>query len=452
MILKRKIYKDLLNWKETCNGNKALLIEGARRIGKSTIAEEFGKKEYKSYILIDFNDVSDTVINLFTNYLQDLDTFFLILKTEYNITLYERESLIIFDEIQMFPKARQSIKKLVKDGRFDYIETGSLISIKENVRDITIPSEERKINMYPLSFEEFCIALKQESIITYIRECYIKEMPLEKNLHEKAMLLFRQYMIVGGMPQSIIAYINNNFSFYHSDLEKRDILNLYRNDIMKINSSNKVKIISIFDQIPAFLSKSEKRVILSEISSDSNFEKYSDSFFWLSDSKIVNDCFNCSDPNISLTLNESRTYIKCYMSDTGLLLSHTFNESEIDKEELYKELLLGNISINEGMFFENVIAQILTYNGYKLFYYNHYCNIKKRNDMEIDFIISNNSKTKFKIFPIEVKSSTKYQFNSLKKFNDKFKDRIGVSYIIHPKNYIKEDNMIRIPVYMAFCL
>ncbi len=281
---------------------------------------------------------------------------------------------------------------------------------------------------------------------------FCKKIPLERQLHDKAMLLFRQYMIIGGMPQSIISYIKNNNSFLHSDLEKRDILNLYRNDIMKMSSLNKAKVLSIFDQIPSFLSKSEKRVILSEISTESGFEKYSESFFWLSDSKIVNECFNCCDPNITLKLNETRTSIKCYMSDTGLLISHTFNVSEIEKEELYKELLLGNLSINEGMFFENIIAQTLTYNGYKLFYYTKYCNIKKRNDIEIDFIISNNSKIKFKIYPIEVKSKTKYQFKSLEKVNKKFKDRIDLSYIIHPKNLVQDGNIIRIPVYMVFCL
>ena len=219
MVFWRKIYRQLLEWKNETHGEKALLVEGARRIGKSTIIEEFGKKEYKTYILIDFNDVSNSVIDAFQNYLNDLDTFFLILSTEYKKTLYPRESLIIFDEVQRFPKARQSIKKLVKDGRYDYIETGSLISIKDNVKDITLPSEERKLKMYPMDFEEFCVALEEKPMVEYIKACFDKKIPLEEKLHHKAMLLFRQFLIVGGMPKSVLAYKNYAKSFQKSDEE-----------------------------------------------------------------------------------------------------------------------------------------------------------------------------------------------------------------------------------------
>lgn len=213
MLFKRKIYDKMVEWKKSTNGEKALFIEGARRIGKSTIAEEFAKQEYRSYILIDFNDVSDVIIDAFHNYLLDLDTFFMILSTEYGVTLYPRESLIIFDEIQRFPKARQSIKKLVKDGRYDYVETGSLVSIHENVKDITIPSEERKIKMYPMDFEEFCWAFNEAGMVAYIKKCFEEKMPLEQKLHNKALLLYRQYLVVGGMPQSVYAYLSNNRSY-----------------------------------------------------------------------------------------------------------------------------------------------------------------------------------------------------------------------------------------------
>lgn len=451
-VFKRKIYNKLKDWKSETKGTKALLIEGARRIGKSTIAEEFAKNEYRSYILIDFNLASNTVISAFNNYLNDLDTFFMIIESEYNKKLYRRESVVIFDEIQRFPKARQAVKYLVADGRFDYIETGSLISIRENVENITLPSEERKMAMYPMDFEEFAWALGEEVMADYIRKCYEKRMPLEQSLHAKAMMLFRQYMIVGGMPQSILAYIGNDRDFRRADMEKRDILEMYRSDIMKIRSSYKSGVIALFDQIPSFLSHKERRVVMNRLDKNATFPKYHDTFFWLADSMMVNQCFNCSDPNVGLSLNEDRTYVKCYMCDTGLLVSHTFSEREITDNALYRELLFGNLSINEGMFYENAISQMLVANGYKLFFYTRYNEEKHRNDIEIDFLISNNSKLKYKVYPIEVKSSDRYTTTSLERFEDRFHQRIGGSYVIHPKNLKAEGGRLFIPAYMTFCL
>ena len=451
-VFKRKIYNKLKDWKSETKGTKALLIEGARRIGKSTIAEEFAKNEYRSYILIDFNLASDTVISAFNNYLNDLDTFFMIIESEYNKKLYRRESVVIFDEIQRFPKARQAVKYLVADGRFDYIETGSLISIRENVENITLPSEERKMAMYPMDFEEFAWALEEEVMADYIRKCYEKRMPLEQSLHAKAMMLFRQYMIVGGMPQSILAYIGNDRDFRRADMEKRDILEMYRSDIMKIRSSYKSGVIALFDQIPSFLSHKERRVVMNRLDKNATFPKYHDTFFWLADSMMVNQCFNCTDPNVGLSLNEDRTYVKCYMCDTGLLVSHTFSEREITDNALYRELLFGNLSINEGMFYENAISQMLVANGYKLFFYTRYNEEKHRNDIEIDFLISNNSKLKYKVYPIEVKSSDRYTTTSLERFEDRFHQRIGGSYVIHPKNLKAEGDRLFIPAYMTFCL
>lgn len=451
-VFKRKIYNKLKDWKSETKGTKALLIEGARRIGKSTIAEEFAKNEYRSYILIDFNLASDTVISAFNNYLNDLNTFFMIIESEYNKKLYRRESVVIFDEIQRFPKARQAVKYLVADGRFDYIETGSLISIRENVENITLPSEERKMAMYPMDFEEFAWALGEEVMADYIRKCYEKRMPLEQSLHAKAMMLFRQYMIVGGMPQSILAYIGNDRDFRRADMEKRDILEMYRSDIMKIRSSYKSGVIALFDQIPSFLSHKERRVVMNRLDKNATFPKYHDTFFWLADSMMVNQCFNCSDPNVGLSLNEDRTYVKCYMCDTGLLVSHTFSEREITDNALYRELLFGNLSINEGMFYENAISQMLVANGYKLFFYTRYNEEKHRNDIEIDFLISNNSKLKYKVYPIEVKSSDRYTTTSLERFEDRFHQRIGGSYVIHPKNLKAEGGRLFIPAYMTFCL
>lgn len=452
ILFKRKIYSKLSDWKVNTAGAKALLIEGARRIGKSTIAEEFGRNEYKSYVIIDFNKASDVIKNAFHNYMNDLDTFFMIISSEYGVKLHKRESLIIFDEIQKFPKARETVKYFVADGRYDYIETGSLISIKESIEGITIPSEERPINMYPMDFEEFAWAMGEEPLIEYIRDCYNKRIPLEQGLHAKAMLLFRQYMIVGGMPQSVSAFIENDRDFAKADIEKRDILNLYRNDIMRIESGYRSSVLSIYDQIPAFLSKSERRVIMSKIEKGATFPKYHDTFFWLSESMIANECFNCADPNVGLSLNEDRTYVKCYMGDTGLLISHTFDENEISDGELYKEILLGKLSVNEGMFYENMIAQMLVSSGHKLYFYVRYDAQKHRNDIEIDFIISNKSKLKYKIFPIEVKSKDRYSTVSLTKFKDKFNRRIGECYVIHPKNLKVEGNVVYLPAYMAFCL
>lgn len=452
MIFKRKIYEKLVNWKADTKGTKALFIEGARRIGKSTIVEEFAEREYRSYILIDFNDASEAVKDAFLNYLQDLDTFFMILSTEYKTLLYPGESVIIFDEIQQFPKARQSIKKLVKDGRFDYIETGSLVSIKENVQGITIPSEERKVKMYPMDFEEFCWAAGEEGLVDYIRKCFDGKISLAEKLHSRAMLLYRQYLVVGGMPQSVVAYLENNRSFQKADEEKRDILALYRDDIMKIEAKYRSRVLSIFDQIPAFLSRHEKRVVLSDIEEGASFPRFHDTFFWLDNSMIANECFNCTDPNVGLSLNEDRTFLKCYMGDTGLLVSHTFTEAEIEEEDLYRQLILGRLSVNEGMIFENAVMQTLVCNGYTPFFYTRYNAEKHRNDIEIDFLISNKSKTRYKIYPIEVKSTEKYSITSLEKFMEKFRERIGQAYVIHTKNYRRKDDVVYIPAYMTMCL
>lgn len=452
MLFKRKIYDKLIDWKKDGAGEKALLIEGARRIGKSTIVEEFAKREYKSYLLIDFNDASDVVKDAFNKYLSDLDTFFMLLTTEYNVTLHPKESLVIFDEIQKFPKARQSIKKLVQDGRFDYIETGSLISIRENVKDISIPSEERKLKMYPMDFEEFCFALGEEKMMAYIRRCFEELKPLEDDLHHKAMLLFKQYMLVGGMPKVVEKYVSGNRSFAEADREKRDILALYRDDIGKVDRTYRAKVLSVFDQIPAFLSRHEKRVRLSNVEAGSTYPSYQDTFFWLGDSMIANECFNCSDPNVGLSLNEERTAIKCYMGDTGLLVSHAFDENELAEEELYKQILHDKLSINEGMLFENAIAQCLAANGHKLFFYTHYDETKHRNDMEIDFILSNNSKMKPKLYPIEVKSGKRYTTDSLDLFLRKYHQRIGRAYIIHTKNLTVNGEIVCIPSYMAILL
>lgn len=451
-MFRRKIYDKLLDWKNNCKGTKALLIEGARRIGKSTVVEEFGKNEYKSYILIDFNKVSRVVIEAFETLAGKLDDFFMVLSSEYNTQLHKRESLIIFDEVQKYPHARELIKYFVADGRYDYIETGSLISIKENVKDITIPSEERKIRMYPMDFEEFCWALGNEQILEVIRSCFDKKEGLPNGLHNSAMLLFRQYLLVGGMPKSIDVFVSRSKDFGASDVEKRDILDLYREDIRKIDKKYQAKVQTTFDQIPAFLSKHEKRIILSRLDPNAKADNYEESFFWLADSMICNECFNCSDPNVGLAMNEDRTFIKCYMGDTGLLVSHAFSENDITETNLYRNILFDKLSINEGMLYENAIMQMLTANGHRPYFYTHYNEDKHRNDIEIDFLITEGGKVREKIIPIEVKSSSKFSTVSLERFMSKFRNRITSAYVIHPKNLLLKNGIVCIPPYMTFCL
>lgn len=452
MVFRRKIYDKLLNWKNEAKGSKAILIEGARRIGKSTICEEFAKNEYESYILIDFAKKDKTVESYFTQYLTDLDTFFMMLSTYFKTKLVNRKSLIIFDEVQMFPQARAAIKYLVADGRYDYIETGSLISVKENIKDIVIPSEERSIKMYPLDFEEFSWALGEDLLLEYIKKCFENREPLERNMHNKAMLLFKQYLLVGGMPKPIVLFIENNKDFSKADEEKRDILRLYRNDIMKIKAQYRAKVLAIFDSIPGLLSQHEKRVVFKDIQEGSFADQYTETFFWLSDSMISNECFLTSDPNVGLSINEVRTYVKCYLGDTGLLVSHAFDENELLENEVYSQILNDKLNLNEGMLYENVIAQMLTAKGHKLYFYTHYSEEKHRNDIEIDFLLSNNSKLKYKLYPIEVKSGKNYKTSSLLRFKEKYKNRIGECYIIHPMNLSLKDDVLCIPPYMTMCL
>ena len=444
------MYQRLLKWKAETKGRKALLIEGARRVGKSTIAEKFAKEQYKSYILIDFNLAPKNIKDNFEN-LNRLDVFFQNLSLEYNVRLYPGKSLIIFDEIQKFPKAREALKYLVADGRYDFIETGSLISIRENVEKITVPSEERKIKMYPIDFEEFLWAMNEELLAEHICISYKEGKALEQKEHARAMHLFREYMLVGGMPQSIVAYIEGGRDFYASDIEKRDILNLYRDDIKKAARRYSSKVSALFENLPGYLSTHEKKIVLSKIDDDGRYSKYDEPLFWLDDSMICNLCYKCNDPNVGFSLNKNDSAVKCYLGDTGLLVSLAFSENEISDQQLYKAIIGGRLSLNEGMLYENMIAQMITATGRKLYFYTRYNEKKHRNDIEIDFLLSNESKTSFRIYPLEVKSSKNYTTTSLSDFKGLFSRRIAQSYIIHPKNYMREGNIIKIPPYMFYC-
>ena len=451
MEIKRKLYQRLLHWKAEAKGTKAILIEGARRVGKSTLAEKFARTEYRSYILIDFNKAPKSVRDNFEN-LDRLDIFFQNLSLEYNVRLYPRESLIVFDEIQKFPKAREAIKYLVADGRYDYIETGSLISIRENVEEITIPSEERKLRMYPVDFEEFLWAMDETLLAEHIRACCQKGIALEQKTHARAMRLFREYLLVGGMPQSIVAYKENNRDFYASDIEKRDILELYRDDIKKASKKYSSKVSALFENLPGYLSTHEKKIVLSHIKEDDRYTQYDEPLFWLDDSMICNLCYKCNDPNVGFALHKNDSAVKCYLGDTGLLVSLAFSENEISDQQLYKAIMDGKLSLNEGMLYENMIAQMITATGRKLYFYTRYSEEKHRNDIEIDFLLSNESKTSFRIIPIEVKSGKNYSTSSLDAFREIYHNRISESWIVHPKNYVQDGVVTKIPPYQFFCM
>jgi len=447
IVLKRKIYDSLLSWKSRSNGATALMIDGTRRVGKSFLCEQFAKNEYKSYIVVDFGNVSNDILDLFQNESFDLDLFFTKLSVFYSKSLHERESVIIFDEVQQFPRARQLIKYLVADGRYDYIETGSLIRLRKNVQDIIIPSEEEHIEMFPLDFEEFLWALGDKATIPLVRQCFDEKVPLGQALHRKIMNDFRQYILVGGMPQAVLEYIKTK-DFEAVDTVKRRILKLYREDVSKFAEGYEDKVFAVFDGIPGQLSKKEKKYRYSSISKQARFRSYEDSFIWLNEAMVANTCFNATDPNIGLALSADHTTQKCYMADTGLLVTHTFMDSPYVENDLYKAVLFDKLNINEGMILENVAAQMLRGNGHNLYFYSRNDKEHRENHMEIDFLITE----KKKIAPVEVKSGNYQSHTSLDKFRKKFSSKLGNSYILYTKDVLIKDGIIHLPIYMTMFL
>lgn len=446
--MKRKIYNELLEWKNKRNGATAVIIEGARRIGKSYIVEEFARNEYDSYLLIDFNKADKVVWEWFDNYLEDLDTLLMNLQIHYGVRLTPRKSVIIFDEVQLCPRARSAIKYLVADGRFDYIETGSLISIKKNVKDILIPSEEQALPMYPMDFEEFLWALSDELMMPFITHCFQKRKPLG-GLHRKALDYFRTYMIVGGMPQAILKYIETH-DFEEVDRVKRSILQVYKSDIAKYASNVEHKVKSIFDELPAQLQKHEKKFRLSALEPGAAYRDYDDAFFWLSDAGIVNICYNCTAPNIGLRLNMERNTLKCYMADTGLLFSHAFDEKGHVPNEIYQKIIHDKLEINEGMLVENIVAQMLTTAGHKLYFYSNSSREKAEDRMEIDFLTAKSKLTsRHNITPIEVKSSQRYTLSSINKCINKFGNYLSTPIVLHSADLKQEKGIDYLPLYMT---
>ena len=450
-MFKRKAYSKLLDWKTSSQGRSALLVEGARRVGKSTLVEEFGRREYACYAIIDFSVVDDEVKDLFTTQRNNLDTFFLYLSTYLDAQFVERDTLIIFDEVQFFPTARAFIKQLVADGRYDYMETGSLISIKRNVVSILIPSEEDSLRLDPLDFEEFLWAMGKDGLAEAARKSFDESFPLPEAIHRELMRLFREYMLVGGMPQSVSAYKEAG-SLEKADREKRRILKLYRNDIAKYADGDSGRVMSVFDEIPSQLSKHEKKFTIAALGESARMREYSDAFFWLADAHIINNCYNSTDPQIGLNLYEERTTLKCYMADTGLLVSHVFVDRASTPNEVYKDILFGKIGINEGMLVENVIAQQLRAAGHRLFFFSRHNRNKREETMEIDFLIVReyeNAAMRARVSPVEAKSASRYSSVSLDKFKAKFGKRVGRQYVLHPKPLKIDGERIYLPLYMA---
>ena len=447
--MKRKIYNDILKWKEESQGKTALLVEGARRVGKSYIVEEFAKENYKSYILIDFSKVPNEVKELFDNYLDNLDYLFIYISNYYGIKLYERNTLFIFDEIQFCPRARGAIKHLVADGRYDYIETGSLISIKKNVKDILIPSEEEMIKMNPMDFEEFLWAMGNDTLMDFIKDCFKNKREMGQALHRKAMDYFKEYLIVGGMPQAVLEYSTSR-DFEKTDKIKRNILNLYREDIRKYSDELNLKVEQIFDTIPSQLQKHEKKFNISSLDENARYRNFEGAFYWLSDACLINIAHNTTEPSIGLVQRIDSNSFKCYLFDTGLLLSMTFNEKAIVSEEIYKKILFDKLSFNEGMILENIVAQMLVANNRKLYFFSKNDRQNSSETMEIDFLISSNKVTsKHNIIPIEIKSGERYTFTSLEKLKNKYSEYLAEPIIIHTKDLKEDKGILYVPVYMT---
>ena len=439
-MFRRKIYDKLLEWKTESDGRTALLIEGARRVGKSTVVEEFAKNEYESYILIDFSRASKAVKELFED-ISDLDYLFLQLQLQYKVDLHERRSLIIFDEVQQCPLARQAIKALVADHRYDYVETGSLISIKRNVKDILIPSEERKISMYPMDHEEFLWAVGDLTTIPLLKKVFDSGKPVGVQIHRKLMRDFRLYMLVGGMPQAVNEYIETN-NFRKVDQIKRDILNLYEDDFKKIDPTGKLS--SLFDAIPAQLNKNASRYQVSSVLNGERAENILESIAELKDSKTVLVSYHANDLNAGMSNNKDLGKFKLFLSDTGLFTTLIFKDGDFTENIIYEKLLNDKLSANLGYLYENAVAQILTANGDALFYHT-FMNESTRRNYEIDFILAR----KNKVCPIEVKSSGYKTHASLDAFSRKFSDRILDKYLIYTKGFAKDEDIFCLPIYLV---
>ena len=439
-MFKRKIYNQLLKWKEESAGQTALLVEGPRRVGKSTVVEEFAKNEYESYILVDFFSASNETKALFDD-LSDLNYIFLQLQLTYHVSLVERKSCIVFDEVQLCPKARQAIKALVKDGRYDYIETGSLISIRKNVKDILIPSEEKKLHMYPMDYEEFRWALSDETTIPMLRQLYETKKPIGEIAYRKILRDYRLYMLVGGMPQAVESYLKTN-DFRKVDDVKRDILTLYEDDFRKIDPTGKISM--LFDAIPAQLMSNASRYKISSVLSGNRASNVLEQISELKDSGTVLVSYHANDPSVGMAQNIDLTRFKLFTVDTGLFVTLAFKDRDFIENDIYAKLLNNKLQTNLGYLYENMVAQTLATNGHRLYYYT-FPNDKSKRNYEIDFLIAE----KNKISPIEVKSSNYKIHHSIDEFTKKFSSRINREILIYTKDYNHEDGIQMLPIVMS---
>ena len=447
--LRRKMYDSLLEWKLRDHGTSAAFVDGARRVGKSTICERFAQREYRSYLLVDFAHLPGGVRDIFEQDSGDLDVFFLKLSAVYGKTLYQRESVVIFDEVQLYEPARQLIKYLVADGRYDYIETGSLVTLKkhEGKRDTLIPSEEEHLKMYPLDFEEFLWAKGDEATMPALWTFFRRQMPLGQALHRRVMNDFRTYMLVGGMPQAVCEFVRSG-DLEQVDRIKRRIVNLYREDVAKFAKGYEARVFAIFDQIPSQLSKREKKFKLADLGRSARFRSYEDAFVWLDEAMVVNTCLNAEDPGGALAMSADHSTLKCYMGDTGLLVTLAFWGQAYHDNDLYRAILLDRMNVNEGMLAENVVAQMLRAAGHQLFFCSRSDSRTRANTMEIDFLVPRGRK----ICPVEVKSGRYQRHASLDKFTVRFGKHLGQSYILYGKDVMEKDGIIHLPLYMSMFL
>ena len=453
-MLKRKAYDRLLDWKHERKGRTALLVEGARRVGKTTLVREFAGNEYRSSIFIDFFTAPAAVKSYFEDYRDDISSLLFYLSSYYDADLHERESLIVFDEVQCFPLARGLVKYLVADGRYDYIETGSLLSIRRNVESIVIPSEEERMALEPLDFEEFCWAMGEGGLARLLRAHFEKLEPPPISLHRKAMRLWREYLLVGGMPKPVDVYCQGR-DFERADDEKRAIIELYRGDVSRYARGYESKVAAVFDEIPGQLSKHEKKFTLSSLGKDARMRAYEEAFYWLADARVANVCYRADDPSVGLAMTKERASLKCYMADTGLLVTHAFSDAGRVDARTYRALLVDDIGVNEGMLVENAVAQTLRAKGDRLFFYSQSGLDEGQDRMEIDFLVARpyrDAALKPRVCPVEVKSPRQYGTTSLDRFKAKFGKRVGTEYVLHPKPLRVEGNRLYLPLYMAHLL
>ena len=446
--MRRKFHDILLDWKAKRANRFALLIDGARRVGKSWIAEDFAKREYASHLIIDFSQVSRNVRTIFEENLHDLDTFFLLLEAETGVRLVKGNALVVFDEVQQFPRAREAIKALVADGRFHYLETGSRVSVKKNTAGIVNPSEEIHCRMHPMDFEEFLWATGRETLMDAVLEFFAARKPLGTAVHRRAMEAYRQYLVVGGMPQAVAEFVRSH-DLKEVDVQKRAILDLYRSDIWKHAGAAAAKIERVFDEIPSQLSRHEKKFRVGDLAAGARMRDWADAFQWLESAMFANRCWNSTDPNVGLKMNCDRKSVKCYMADTGLLVSHAFDENELASESIHRRILLDRIALNRGMLVENMAAQMLVAAGRKLYFHAESSARDTRSRMEIDFLVSRSKLARrHNISPIEIKSGANATHSSLDKYRRKFAEWCGEAFLFWDRDVKVDSGVTFLPLYM----